>query len=305
MLSWGAALPDMSDCAGELIVPASAIRNADDRVLLDGDQRIPFLPAGATVLCKLGARHIPAGLLKALTVAVPDPTHEGAAFVEVVLREPLQLHWRGTKPAPLGDVACRIPALPEHQPSSLNEAYRRISEMFEPTRRSVGGSVFLNMFYRTTSESSLVSLDSLRDQCVGIWEAYLRTVFSADTPGVVEIRLGASSGSLDAILRRERTDTWAFVTAYNPGSRITPEDQNQRAHQELRAVVRTRGWVFFEGRGASADGNWPPEVSLLVLGVTADEACKLGRQFKQLAVVVGRRGEPARLQWCQDYVAQS
>ena len=30
---------------------------------------------------------------------------------------------------------------------SLNEAYRRLSEVFEPTRRSAGGNVFLNVYH--------------------------------------------------------------------------------------------------------------------------------------------------------------
>ncbi|MHA4899884.1 DUF3293 domain-containing protein [Enterococcus faecium] len=43
--------------------------------------------------------------------------------------------------------------------------------------------------------------------------------------------------------------------------------------------------------------GWPPEASLLVLGVPAAEAEELGRRFGQVAVVVGERGGAGRLLW--------
>ncbi|MEQ1761055.1 MAG: DUF3293 domain-containing protein [Vicinamibacterales bacterium] len=290
----------MSDCSGELVVPASAIRDASDLALLDVNQRIPFLPKGATVLCKLGARHVPKDLLILCKLErLPEPPHQRAAFVEIVLEEDLELRLRGTKPALLGDVACKIPAMQDKQASSLNEAYRRVSEKFEPTRRSAGGNVFLNAFHKPTDDAWLVSLNTLRDERVGVWDAYLRTTFSADTPhGVIEIRPGSSSAALDALLTERRVADWAYVTAYNPGSRLLPEETNQRAHAELCAFVVSKGWTSFEGRGAGLVGDWPPEVSLLILGVSPTEARALGRKFGQLAVVVGLKGSPADLQAC-------
>ena len=53
-----------------------------------------------------------------------------------------------------------------------------------------------------------------------------------------------------------------------------------------------------EGHGAGIDGAWPLEISLLVVGITLDDARALGRQFGQLAIVAGRVGEPARLVPC-------
>jgi uncharacterized protein DUF3293 len=300
VLAWGTALPEMRDCSGDLIVPASAIRNAADLAILSADDWIPFLPAGATVLCKLGARHIPAGLLKLCQFALlPEAPHQRAAFVEIVLEKDLELRLRGTKPALLGDVPCKIPAMSGREAYSLNEAYRRISEKFEPTRRSAGGNVFLNVYYKTPETSSLVSLNSLRDRRTGVWDAYLRTTFTADTPGgPIEIRPGSSNAALDAILRTHRVSEWAYVTAHNPGSLVTPESTNKLAHEKLCAHVHQQGWVSFEGNGVGPDGGWPPEVSLLILGLSSSEARVLGKKFGQFAVVGGRVGGPARLQAC-------
>jgi hypothetical protein len=299
-LLWGAALPGMSDCSGDLIVPASAIQDPADLAMLSKEELIPLLPAKSTVLCKLGARHIPPGLLPKCKMAMlPEAPYQKAAFVEIVLEEALELRLRGTKPALLTNVPCKIPAMPDASASSLNEAYRRISEVFEPTRRSAGGNVFLNVYHKASDIKPLVSLNTLRDERTGVWDAYLRTTFIAETPnGKIEIRPGSSSVALDSILRKNRVAEWAYVTAYNPGSRLMSDEINKRAHEELRRIVSERRLICFDGHGVGPGGAWPPEASLLVLGLSIDQARALGRQFGQLAIVVGRALESARLLAC-------
>jgi hypothetical protein len=61
--------------------------------------------------------------------------------------------------------------------------------------------------------------------------------------------------------------------------------------------VRRRGLAHHPAIGVGDDGSWPAEQSLLVLGIDKAEAVALGRAFEQFAVVVGRRGGPARLAW--------
>jgi hypothetical protein len=82
--------------------------------------------------------------------------------VELVLDEPLNLRKRGSKSPRLEDVRCHVPALRDATYQSLNEAYRRISEVFEPTRRSAGGNVFLNVYYFDEDRSSWRPLGELR-----------------------------------------------------------------------------------------------------------------------------------------------
>src|SRR5262249_28092054 len=121
-LAWGATLPRMSNCSGDLIVPASAIHNPADLAMLSKRELIPLLTAKPTVLCKLGARHIPPELLPKCKVAMlPEAPHQRAAFVEIVLEGALELRLRGTKPALLTNVRCKIPAIPDVNASSLNE----------------------------------------------------------------------------------------------------------------------------------------------------------------------------------------
>jgi hypothetical protein len=88
------------------------------------------------------------------------------------------------------------------------------------------------------------------------------------------------------------------LTAYNPASRKLDKEENVRRQRELIDAVRDRGLAFLEGEGIGADTRWPAEPSILILGIESDAARALGRQFGQLAIVVGRAGQPARLVAC-------
>jgi hypothetical protein len=89
---------------------------------------------------------------------------------------------------------------------------------------------------------------------------------------------------------------WAFVTACNPRSQRLSDEQNARRMTELETVVGGR-WLFYPGHGAGRDGRWPPEPSLLIVGIVESDAVELARRFGQNAFVAGRAGEPARLVW--------
>ena len=77
----------------------------------------------------------------------------------------------------------------------------------------------------------------------------------------------------------------AFLTAWNPGSRPTPDDENQAEQDRLQALLRQRGFVLLDGLGVDPTGQWAGEESLLVLGIGRDAACEVGRAFRQHGVV--------------------
>lgn len=132
-----------------------------------------------------------------------------------------------------------------------------------------------------------------------LWDAYRRAAYVART-GDSEIRIhpGRRTPDLDTLLDQRRADQWAYITAYNPESRLLSEDENVRRQQLLVEAVLDRGLTFFEGESVLDAAAWPPEPSLLILGISPDEARALGRQFGQLAIVVGRLNQPARLVAC-------
>jgi hypothetical protein len=84
-----------------------------------------------------------------------------------------------------------------------------------------------------------------------------------------------------------------IISAWNPMSAPTSVADNDIAHQQLLEVVAN--YPHFERAGVGDDGFWPPERSLLILGIDFDKAVELGRRFRQQAVVCGVISKEARL----------
>jgi hypothetical protein len=127
-------------------------------------------------------------------------------------------------------------------------------------------------------------------------EAYCQTTFYADTPrGRLALRIDQCDAQLDRLLVDHACGFWAYLTAYNPGSVLLSPEENHHRQVDLENELRIGGWDFFPGEGVGNGGTWPPEPSVLVLGIDEATAQKLGRAFGQNAVVVGRLGRPAEL----------
>ena len=116
--------------------------------------------------------------------------------------------------------------------------------------------------------------------------------------GEIDIRIGERSAALDGLLEERRASSWAFITAWNPGSRALAEDENAKRQAELLALLRERGFERLEGSGIPARADWQPEESVLVLDVDRDDAVGIARQFGQVAIVAGERGGAAALVYC-------
>jgi hypothetical protein len=136
--------------------------------------------------------------------------------------------------------------------------------------------------------------------------AYRNTSYFADTPaGRQRIRIGEAHPALDTLLTARGHRHWAYVTAHNPGSVPLTAEENRARHTRLEADVRARGYEVFPGEGIGDDGEWPPEASLLILGMPRAEATALGHAHAQRAVVWGGVGESALLLICSRHPAES
>jgi len=133
--------------------------------------------------------------------------------------------------------------------------------------------------------------------------AYLKTTFIAETPeAAVFIRVGRTNGALDDVLRRHGCSSWAFLTAFNPGSVPLGESENQARQHRLEQELRSQGYAFFPAKGEPDLKDWRAERSVLVLGISRDDAVRFGKQYGRNAIVAGNLQDVPILLWIQPEV---
>lgn len=114
-------------------------------------------------------------------------------FAEALLQEPLEMRFRGTKRAVLAPCSCAVPALDgvdaPLMAESLNHAYTKLSERFEPYRRSHTGNAFQLVFYLGVGadrEHSWEPLETLRKRFERKIEQRFRTLATQEASDVGE-----------------------------------------------------------------------------------------------------------------------
>jgi hypothetical protein len=115
--------------------------------------------------------------------------------------------------------------------------------------------------------------------------AYRQARYSVGPPASFELALDRPNAALRELMdERGRTCT-AFITAWNPHGQVLPDAENQVRQQSLLDELRARGLPWVAGHGADPIGDWAGEDSVLVLGIGAEDACALGREFAQNAIL--------------------
>lgn len=128
--------------------------------------------------------------------------------------------------------------------------------------------------------------------------AYCATTFAAELPdGEIGIRIGQRHPRLDALFKEQSAGTWAYITACNPGSVNLPAEENDKRNAELVRYLELKGYRFFLGEGRPDKPGWDPETSVLVIGIEHEAAVRLGRDWGQNAIVIGRYEGGAELVW--------
>lgn len=129
---------------------------------------------------------------------------------------------------------------------------------------------------------------------------YCATAYTVPlSTGNLVIRVGQCNPYLDAKLSLTNCNQWAFLSACNPYSRQCAASENVLHHQRLKAIVCQQGFqinkTLFEGAGIPDAGDWHPEPSWLILGISLKEASALALSFEQNAYVYGELGNVAQL----------
>jgi Protein of unknown function (DUF3293) len=109
-------------------------------------------------------------------------------------------------------------------------------------------------------------------------------------------RLDGRSEILEQHLEQFDIQTFAIITAFNPGSRLLPETENLRRNAALYEMLRVHCPQIREAKGQSVDETWA-EASFWALNIDLAVAAELGRVWEQLAIVCWKKDAQGEL-WC-------
>jgi len=123
-------------------------------------------------------------------------------------------------------------------------------------------------------------------------EAYQNTkykIFELD----LTIEIGKFNKEIDVLLQKNNSNEWAFITAYNPYSKVVSDEENNIRHDELKEL--TKSYKTFEGHGVGEDPTWEPELSLFIIGISKKDAIRIGNKYEQNAIVYGQTNQAPQL----------
>lgn len=127
--------------------------------------------------------------------------------------------------------------------------------------------------------------------------AYARTDYRILLPRPLSLRAGRrpAPGSLRAQCGRHAR--WAVLTPCNPRSRRLSAKANARRLRQLERLLRRQGIRHWSSVNRDPRGRWPDEPGWLLLDAGCARLLKLGRRFRQNALLTGCVGRVARLCW--------
>jgi len=137
-------------------------------------------------------------------------------------------------------------------------------------------------------------------------QAYLTAVYEVSTAErVIPMTIGIPSPEIAALVATHGASGAAFITACNPPFLPVGSVHNVMAMKSLRSELQQLQYrsrlTCLNGQGRDREGLWPPEESVLVIGIDCEVAERLGRKFGQNAIVwIDRDGLPSLVE-LQDF----
>jgi hypothetical protein len=110
-------------------------------------------------------------------------------------------------------------------------------------------------------------------------------VYRNDGKKLILFASGTSEDVKD-FLESHQAKTCAFITAYNPESKMLSNSENLRRQMDLICSVGGK-WVFYPGEGINDKGDWPAEKSILILDISLEQAREIALKFEQTAFLFG------------------
>lgn len=132
-----------------------------------------------------------------------------------------------------------------------------------------------------------------------LYRATTYRVFLPDT--MCELRIDQPSEALRRWLEGESIESFAIVTAFNPGSQRLSANENAERQAQLECDLLEGNYEPYAAENVADGGEWPVEESCFVPELLPEDASALGEDYGQNAVVVGGADGIPRLLWIAEH----
>ena len=115
--------------------------------------------------------------------------------------------------------------------------------------------------------------------------------------GVSILTVGKKNRDVDNLLSTLGGKEAAFITPWNPGSKVFTFSENQKRMKSLINYLKRQRLTFIYGVGRSKDGKFF-EDSVLILDIPINKSLKIGKRYGQNAIVFYQLNSKAELLFC-------
>ena len=91
--------------------------------------------------------------------------------------------------------------------------------------------------------------------------------------------------------------SWAFISGENPKSIRLTERENMARSRMLLRHLNVKNMKYLLGLGIPGSDDWPVESGFFVLNISSIEAGRIGRKFRQNAILFFRVLKSVELVW--------
>ena len=103
--------------------------------------------------------------------------------------------------------------------------------------------------------------------------------------GDIAVKVGEVSHQLSTLMKAHKAKSAAFITAFNPYSSLLSPQANELSHKALLSDLDSLGLNCLSGVGKDAENLWPSEPSILILGISLENAESLAKRYEQNAFI--------------------
>ena len=97
------------------------------------------------------------------------------------------------------------------------------------------------------------------------------------------LKVDEASADLARLMKKYEVISAALITAFNPHSVLSTAQDNVRNHNRLIADIHALGLQSVSSEGADQSHIWSSEPSILVLGISLEDAESLADRYEQNA----------------------